>query len=266
MGSRVSNDAKYEYKSVQAVRGLESRAVAKAQQEGGWELIEKTPGTLRTTLKFRRLKPESPLSKWLVAFKAFSPRKRAAIAGAGAAFVALVAVGIGFSASHEKRDGSAQDAAEQTSAPASALQEAATPSPTTAPSETTTDIITVGNTPEFAAIMNAGDYCDASIARFATKYKGRWIEFDGSIANMQKHGSYQTRYDILLGPGDAGTKSTLGPALKYEDVNMFDLKLTGEKIPDYVGEDDKFRFVAEVGEYGTKSCLFSLKPVSTTPR
>ncbi|MEV7660503.1 DUF4839 domain-containing protein [Paenarthrobacter sp. NPDC089316] len=262
----MSNDAKYEYKSVQAVRGLESRALAKAQQEGGWELIDQTQGTLRTTLKFRRLKPESTLSTWLVAFRAFSPRKRAVITGAGATVVALAAVGIGFSSSHEMRDGSAQDGPDQTSAPAPSLQEVATPSPAAAPSETTTDNITVDNTPEFAAIMKVGDYCDASIARFASKYKGRSIEFDGSIANMQKHGSYQTRYDILLGPGDGGTKSVLGPALKYEDVNMFDLKLTGEKIPDYVGENDKFRFVAEVGEYGAKSCLFSLKPVSTSPR
>ncbi|MFF3617331.1 DUF4839 domain-containing protein [Streptomyces sp. NPDC002580] len=43
-------------------------------------------------------------------------------------------------------------------------------------------------------------------------------------------------------------------------------RLTGEKTPATVGEGDKFRFVAEVGEYNAASCLFFLEPVSTEIR
>ena len=92
-------------------------------------------------------------------------------------------------------------------------------------------------------------------------------EFDGSIANMQNHEKYDTRYDILLGPGNAGPKTTAGPAFKYENVNMFDLEFTGKSVPSYVAEGDKFRFTAEVGEYNAnKGCLFFLTPVSTAVR
>jgi hypothetical protein len=59
---------------------------------------------------------------------------------------------------------------------------------------------------------------------------------------------------------------TLGPAFKYEDVNILDLKLTGKTIPATVGEGDKFRFVAEVGEFNADQCLFFLDPVSTKIR
>jgi hypothetical protein len=45
---------------------------------------------------------------------------------------------------------------------------------------------------------------------------------------------------------------------------MLDLKLTGTNVPSFVGEGDKFRFTAEVGEYNaTRGCLFFLTPVAT---
>ena len=75
---------------------------------------------------------------------------------------------------------------------------------------------------------------------------GRTIEFDGSIVNMAKHGDHDTRYDILVAPGNKGPESTVGPAFKFEDVNVFDLKLTGANTPDSVEEGDRFRFVAQV--------------------
>jgi hypothetical protein len=62
------------------------------------------------------------------------------------------------------------------------------------------------------------------------------------------------------------TNTTVGPAFKYEDVNILDLKLTGKKIPATVGEGDKFRFVAEVREFNAAQCLFFLVPVSTEVR
>ena len=67
---------------------------------------------------------------------------------------------------------------------------------------------------------------------------------------MQHHENYDTRYDILMGPGNAGPKTTAGPAFKYENVNMFDLKFTGKSVPSNVTEGDTFRFTSEVPYIG----------------
>jgi hypothetical protein len=141
---------------------------------------------------------------------------------------------------------------------------AVTEKPAPAPTEDTDQVINAKNNKDFAALLLGTDSCGPSVAQFADKYQGRNIEFDGSITNMQK---YNAGYDILVGPGDAGPKTTAGPAFKYENVNMFDLKFTGTSVPSYVAEGDKFRFTAEVGEYDpNRGCLFFLTPVSTTAR
>ena len=48
----------YEFKSVQALRGRESSAKAKWQNQG-WEFVSQNRGTLRTELNFRRAKPKT---------------------------------------------------------------------------------------------------------------------------------------------------------------------------------------------------------------
>jgi hypothetical protein len=127
-------------------------------------------------------------------------------------------------------------------------------------------VLTADKSGEFAALLAVSDGCDETIAPFVAKYGGRTIEFDGSIANMANHGDYDTRYDILVYPGNKGPESTVGPAFKFEDVNVPDLNLTGAKIPDSVGEGDRFRFVAQVVKYNPKQCLLFLAPVSTRVR
>lgn len=255
----MSDDINYEYKSVQAVRGLESRSIAKAQREGGWELCDQTQGRLQTTLKFRRVKPETFLSKAWGVFRGLAPAKQRVVAAGMAVLLLLAAVGIGTSAAQEK--------AVTQSTESAAANEKSAPSPTPTLAEKTDQAINAENNKDFAALLMATDYCDPSMAQFAAKYQGREIEFDGSISNMQLHGNYDTRYDILVGPGDAGPKTTAGPAFKYEDVNMFDLKLAGKSVPSYVAEGDTFRFTAKVGEYKpNQGCLFFLTPVSTTVR
>jgi hypothetical protein len=258
----MSDDIKYEYNSVQTVRGMENRSIAKAQKEGGWELVDQTQGTLRTTLNFRRVKPETFLSKAWDAFRGLAPAKQRALAAAVAVLLLLAAVGI--AAAPNKGDTNAENTATKSTESAT-VNETPTPSPTPTPSEETDQVITAENNKELAALLVATDYCDPSMAQFAAKYEGQKIEFDGSIVNMQHHEKYDTRYDILLGPGNAGPKTTLGPAFKYDNVNMFDLKFTGKSVPSYVAEGEKFRFTAEVGEYNpNQGCLFFLTPVSTT--
>jgi hypothetical protein len=158
----------------------------------------------------------------------------------------------------------------------------AEPSATSDPSETSTEaegpdasasggpdagqVLTRTNSEELAALLAVSDSCDASIAPFVANHGGRTIAFDGSIVDVANHGDDDTRYDMLLAPGNKGPQSTVGPAFKFEDVNVSDLNLTGDTVADSVDEGDRFRFVAEVVRYNAKQCLLFLAPVSTTVR
>lgn len=149
-------------------------------------------------------------------------------------------------------------------------QPSETEKPTKAPSETETpeepEVITARDNEDFAALLVLGDYCDGSIKTFANEYAGRTIQFHGAIVNMVNHGSYDTRYDILLSPGDFDPNSAQGPAFKYQDVSVFDLELTGKKIPNRIGVEDEFTFTARVVQYSASQRLFYLDPVSTESR
>ncbi|MFE9915513.1 DUF4839 domain-containing protein [Micromonospora sp. NPDC005553] len=239
------DEIKYEYKTVRPVRGTDGWVISKMQKDG-WELVQQTPGTLRSTVNFRRPKKPQP---WL-------------LIGAAAAVLVILAIVIGtasaLSGGDEKEDGPEKSTAAVGEKPS------ATPAPTAVESAAT-EVITPQNNPEFAALLKADDCDDANLA-FATRYEGKTVAFNGSIVNVAPHGDYDTRYDFLLGPGDMGPNTTVGPAFKYEDVNILDLKLTGEKIPAAVGVGDKFRFVAEVGKFNPAQCLFFLDPVSTEAR
>ncbi|SMF06075.1 protein of unknown function [Streptomyces sp. Amel2xC10] len=247
--SRTADGITYEYKTVKTVRGTDGLLIARMQKDG-WELVEQSRSALRTTLEFRR--PKKPMP-WL-------------LIGAGAAVLVILTAVIGaasaLSGGDEKKDESGRS-----SAAAGAPSTTATPAPTpTAAESAASDVITPENNPEFAALLKTADTCDAANLDFATRYEGRTVAFDGSIVNMAHHGDYDTRYDLLLGPGDKGPQTTVGPDFKYEDVNIFELKLTGKEIPATVGEGDTFRFVAEVGEFNATQCLFYLDPVSTEVR
>jgi Domain of unknown function (DUF4839) len=130
----------------------------------------------------------------------------------------------------------------------------------------TESILTRSSSPELAALLAVPDYCDETIASFAAAYGGRTIAFDGSIVHLARHGDANTRYDILVAPGDKGPTSTVGPAFKFEDVNVFDLNVTGNDIPDSVAEGDRFRFRVRVGRYESRQCLLFLEPISARVR
>jgi hypothetical protein len=147
--------------------------------------------------------------------------------------------------------------------PTDAVSASSAPYVSTSPVETT---LTAKNNKDLAAVLKLPDYCDEKIAAFASTYAGQSIEFDGSIVVMDHHGDYKTRYDILIAPGNKGPNSTIGPAFKFDDVNVFDLNLTGANVPDSVGVGDRLHVVATVGEFNPAQCLFFLEPVSTQVR
>ncbi len=147
----------------------------------------------------------------------------------------------------------------------------ATPAPETEssasaePEPEATQVLTSRNSKELAAILRGGE-CDVSVRRFAKNYKDRTIQFDGSVVDVAPHGSYETRFDYLLGPGNEGPDTTVGPIFKYEDVNYYDFNLTGKDAPASIDVGDRFRFLAEVDRYVADTCIFFLNPVETQTR
>lgn len=155
-----------------------------------------------------------------------------------------------------------EDDKEEEKEPADDPSETPSPSPTEPP---TPQVITAKNNPEFAAMLKGND-CDDRYVAFAKKHAGEKIQFEGSVMFMAPHGDYDTRFDFLIGPGDKGPNTTVGPQFKFEDENVVtDLNLTGN-VGDTFGVGDRALFTAEVDEYNADTCLFFLEPVETKVR
>lgn len=61
--SRMADKNKFEHKTVKAVRGTDGIVIAK-MEKAGWEFVDQTSATLRTSLNFRR--PKNPMQwKWV---------------------------------------------------------------------------------------------------------------------------------------------------------------------------------------------------------
>lgn len=134
------------------------------------------------------------------------------------------------------------------------------PTETEAPEET----LTTQNSTDLARLLR-GDNCGPSVAKFAQEYADRNLRFDGWISAMAPHEDYDTRYDILIGPGD--TNTAVGPSFKFEDVNLSsDLHWSGPNQPNRIGVGDEFTFTVEVDEYVARTCLFYVEPVETQSR
>ncbi|MDQ1103742.1 DUF4839 domain-containing protein [Nocardioides zeae] len=249
----MNNNLRYESKTVQAIRGTESKVAAKWAGDG-WELIAEDRGVVRTSLTFRRARPPVP---WRL------------VATGGAGLVALALV-IGVIVAFTAGGGTTNPSS--SASPASTTDNGQdNQSGTTSPPSTPTSLpsaagpLTAATSPEFAALLVVNDYCDPSIGAFAAQNAGAILEFDASINSMTKHGSYDTRYDILVAAGDAGTSASAGPAFKFEDVGLADLNLAGD-YPEAIGEGDLLRVTATVGPLDQAQCLFYLDPVETLVR
>lgn len=122
--------------------------------------------------------------------------------------------------------------------------------------------LTVENCPELAAILSNKAEIDDSYSAFASKYKGRIIEFDGRIDYCAKHGDYNTRFDYLVSAGDYDPDHQIGPYFKFENVNYSDLHTDLDTVS--VGLN--VRIVAKVVSFNSNTGLFYLEPVSVTGR
>lgn len=119
--------------------------------------------------------------------------------------------------------------------------------------------LTADNCPDLADLLALRDPSDSSVATFASNYSGRVIEFDGCVTAMQNHGSYTTRWDVLLGAGDFDENSMRGPNFRLTDVSFYDMNVTGG---DSVYAGLNVHVVAEVGEYNANTTLFELDIIS----
>ncbi|WP_113684648.1 DUF4839 domain-containing protein [Blastococcus atacamensis] len=264
------DDAQYEFTSVQAVRGTEARTVAKWEKDG-WELDRRDQGLLRTELVFRRVKPATFGASVLAALRRLSPTaQRSLLAVAGVLVVLAVAGGVidgtrGGGGDAEPAASSTETSAEP-SAASPATQEPAATSSAAPKAPVADEVLTVENNEDLAALLAITDPSLPAVGQFAAEYRGRTIEFDGNIATMNNHGTYATRYDILIGAGDYSEASSAGPNFQFRDVNITsDLHLTGT-VPDTIGIGDNLRVVARVGDYNSTQELFFLEPVSTEVR
>ena len=122
--------------------------------------------------------------------------------------------------------------------------------------------LTVENCPELAAILSNKAEIDDSYSAFATKYKGRIIEFDGRIDYCTKHENYNTKFDYLVSAGDYDPDHQIGPYFKFENVAYYDLNTNLDTVS--VGLN--VHIVAEVVSFDSNSGLFYLDPVSVTGR
>ena len=97
LGAPLSHDeVRYEFKSVQALRGRESSAKAKWQGQG-WEFVSEDRGTLRTELNFRRVKPKTfgaYLLSVVATFRRLRPKTRFVLVTSSALILVAVSIGI----------------------------------------------------------------------------------------------------------------------------------------------------------------------------
>ena len=129
------------------------------------------------------------------------------------------------------------------------------------------EVLTIENCEELRLMLSNGDGIDESYGVFATKYKGRTIEFDASIDYMANHKNYDTRYDIVVSTGDYDPVYRIGPVFKFENVEAYDLGLNTLYLENEIKVGKNVRVVAKVDEYDHfKSGFFYLDPISVTNR
>src|SRR3954452_2177403 len=93
---QADDGVEHEFKSVQALRGRESSAKAKWQNQG-WEFVSENRGTLRTQLKFRRVKPKTfgaYLLSFVAALRRLQPKRKLALVASGALILVAGIIGI----------------------------------------------------------------------------------------------------------------------------------------------------------------------------
>lgn len=245
----AGKDIEYQSVEVKVVRGAEQRTITKRQADG-WELVDQQPGTVRSTLVFRRPKPPVP---WKL------------VAGLGAGLVAILAFA-GVMAVLEEGDAEDPTESSQTVADTPA-EDPVSAEPAPGDSEANApmaEILTVQNSPELAAVLEERGTCTQAAADFASRFAGQTIQFDGHVGNVANIGTFSDRYNILIGAWDLDESNLRGPDFQFRDVYSVDeLNFPGLESIEQLTYGDRLRVTARVGEYEPDPCLFVIEPIAT---
>lgn len=123
---------------------------------------------------------------------------------------------------------------------------------------------TIENSSDFAALMKITDQTDAeTIKQYVNTHIGTVVEFDGCVILMMHHADYKTRFDVALLNGDYDGSRVYGPIFAFEDVNFYDMNVSGTDI---VAEEMNFRIAGEIKGFNDEGCYVVLDPVSMIAR
>ena len=168
--------------------------------------------------------------------------------------------------SEETEDGPSESPSGEPSESATPTAEPSSESPTELPTETPTDeisdeptgappgdaVLTLQNSPDLKKLLNADD--DYAINKaFAETYRGRKIQFDGSVADATPG------YYLVYFGNDSDTNATSGPAFQFKVPT---LQADGRQV----ATGDNLRFTARVGAFNVDQGLLFLTPVTITAR
>lgn len=127
----------------------------------------------------------------------------------------------------------------------------------------TDETLTVVNCPELQSLIFLDREVDeAEIKAFAEKYDGKTIELEMLTTFVEKNKKYKTRFNYLLYAVKDGSVMMAGPAFMFEDVNYYDLHLTGDNVPDSFGTGIHCLVKAEIEGYDSTNKWTLLDPVS----
>ncbi|HEM5200780.1 TPA: DUF4839 domain-containing protein [Streptococcus suis] len=169
-----------------------------------------------------------------------------------------------YNNSEESKESSSEESSSSLKSSSSSSEQEVSTETSSSQTEQQTQVITPDN-PDFAYILSNPD--EAKAKEFFEKYKGVIVEFDGHVAHVMPHGSYDTRFDYLIEGGDwvdENTSNYFGVPMKFENVNFYDLKLVDDTDSVQLGQNlhikARITGVAKLGQ------LIFLEPVELRSR
>lgn len=144
-------------------------------------------------------------------------------------------------------------------------------------SETSDEVLTVDNCRELAEMLVINADRDPAYSKFAREYRGKTIEFEGSIDYKENHSSYnpfngtsavsEYEYDILVSYGDYSADHQTGPTIKIENVSSRKLGYdVSRNLPDFMAVGSNVMIRARVGGYDADTGLFTMYLETITAR
>ncbi|WP_368742267.1 DUF4839 domain-containing protein [Enterococcus casseliflavus] len=130
--------------------------------------------------------------------------------------------------------------------------------------ESTEEIITAENNEEFSKVLSVNDD-DTLYKAFVDKYKDKTVRFDGNIGLVSKHSNYDTRFDFLISSGNYESDTSQGAFFQIQNASYYDLKLTGDNVPDSITQGLNISITAKVVEY-SQGDLIILEPIEIKVR